>query len=471
MLIHNVKITNFRCYYGTSSLTFNSDGKITLIYGDSGYGKSSFLQFFRWMFYGDYYFGSTDDKPLFNIAAYNECKTGESVEVSGQIDFEHLGVSYRLNKTQLFSIAIRMNNSTLQKSDWKLQILGEDGGYHPFAGDLANKINSILPKELSKYFLLDGERSRDIVLNSGELKTSYCFSALSASIDGEFCFEQSELDENIGVLKIDMSAVLLINDGQHRKAAIEAALKEDSTLSSETISIVLFKDEGLKRSQQMFADLNKHAVKPSKSLSTLYDGRDDLSNAVKEVVSSISFLNKYVDKERDTLGKYSSKLFTLSNFLRANQRIIKGNVIAEGDRKFLIEYWTAVISNIPELTMLESKQLYKYSLKEEYVLTLSVLINALGRLGYAFYYEKLDLNLLRKLSEIDWMRNNPEWVGRVFNEHGKIIGNFFLFDDNATLSNYIKKVREKIFVSLKFDMKVKETLNKYLDYLVKYYKE
>ena len=49
--------------------------------------------------------------------------------------------------------------------------------------------------------------------------------------------------------------------------------------------------------------------------------------------------------------------------------------------------------------------------------------------------------------------------------------NFFLFDDNATLSNYIKKVREKIFVSLKFDMKVKETLNKYLDYLVKYYKE
>ena len=49
--------------------------------------------------------------------------------------------------------------------------------------------------------------------------------------------------------------------------------------------------------------------------------------------------------------------------------------------------------------------------------------------------------------------------------------NFFLFDDNATLSNYIKKVREKISVSLKFDMRAKETLNNYLDYLVKYYKE
>ena len=100
--------------------------------------------------------------------------------------------------------------------------------------------------------------------------------------------------------------------------------------------------------------------------------------------------------------------------------------------------------------MLESKQLYKYSLKEEYVLTLSVLINALGRLGYAFYYEKLDLNLLRKLSEIDWMRNNPEWVGRVFNEHGKIIGKE---DSIIKISNLIKT---KLGIKLNKEELVKE---------------
>ena len=49
--------------------------------------------------------------------------------------------------------------------------------------------------------------------------------------------------------------------------------------------------------------------------------------------------------------------------------------------------------------------------------------------------------------------------------------NFFLFDDNATLYNYVKKVREKISSSMKFDDKAKKVLNKYLDYLVKYYKE
>ena len=151
-------------------MSFKANGKITLIYGDSGYGKSSLLQFFRWMFYNDYDFGQNDDKPLFNLAAFQECKPGELVEVSGQIDFEHLGVNYRLNKAIFYNVSLNVKNSSVQKTDIKLQIKGDDGGYHPFTGDIANQINSILPKELSKYFLLDGERSRDIVLDSNELR-------------------------------------------------------------------------------------------------------------------------------------------------------------------------------------------------------------------------------------------------------------------------------------------------------------
>lgn len=170
MIINSIKITNFRCYYGTNSLSFNSNGKITLIYGDSGYGKSSLLQFFKWMFYNDADFGKNDDKPLFNIPAYKEHSIGDTIEVSGQIDFEHLGISYRLNRTSEYQVAFKIENSALKTSDYKLLIKGDDDGYHPFSGNVANQINSILPKELSKYFLLDGERSRDIVLDSSELK-------------------------------------------------------------------------------------------------------------------------------------------------------------------------------------------------------------------------------------------------------------------------------------------------------------
>ena len=176
-------------------------------------------------------------------------------------------------------------------------------------------------------------------------RNNYVFSALSASIDGDFEYVASEIDNNIGLLKVDMNAVFLINDGQHRKAAILDAIKEDPTLSDETIAIVFFKDEGLERSQQMFADLNKHAVKSTMSLSTLYDDRDPMANAVKQVVSDIPFLNKYIDKEKDALGKNSSKLFTLANFLRANKRIIKEEISQEM-QQFLTTYWTEVFNNI-----------------------------------------------------------------------------------------------------------------------------
>ncbi len=260
---------------------------------------------------------------------------------------------------------------------------------------------------------------KDYILNN---PTTYVFSALSASIDGNFSFEPSSLDSSVGMLHIDMNAVLLINDGQHRKAAIEAALNENSSLAEETIAVVLFKDEGLKRSQQMFADLNKHAVKPSKSLSTLYDDRDDMSNAVKNVINNVTFLNKYIDKERDSLGKYSSKLFTLSKFLHANERIIKTKELSKTDNLFLVNYWTAIFSNINEWSLLETKQISKQSFKEDFILTLAVLLNAFGRLGHYFYTEQLNLETLKNLDKIDWLRNNPEWLGRIFNEQGKITG-------------------------------------------------
>ena len=123
MIITNVEINNFRCYYGKNNISFDpTESKITLIWGDSGYGKSSFLQFFRWMFYSDPDFGVNDDKPLFNIAAYNECKFGEAVTVSGQIDFEHLGSSYRLSRVENWSTALKYSNSTLQRRIYKLYV-------------------------------------------------------------------------------------------------------------------------------------------------------------------------------------------------------------------------------------------------------------------------------------------------------------------------------------------------------------
>mgnify|MGYP000460737219 CR=1 FL=1 len=154
-----------------------------------------------------------------------------------------------------------------------------------------------------------------------ENRDSYVFSALAASIDGNFEFVQSD-KENLGVLEVALDARFLINDGQHRKAAILQALEESPELGEETISVVFYEDLGLENSQQMFTDLNKHAVKTSNSIAELYDSRDNLAVATREMVAKIAFFDNYVDKEKDILGKYSSSLFTLNNIYTANKRIL-----------------------------------------------------------------------------------------------------------------------------------------------------
>lgn len=252
-------------------------------------------------------------------------------------------------------------------------------------------------------------------------RDSYVFSALSASIDGKYSFTQM-FDSDVGVLEVDMESIFLINDGQHRKAAIEAAMAEDPTLEKETISIVFFGDEGLERSQQMFTDLNKHAVKTSNSLSTLYDGRDEIAVATKKTIDTIPFFKRFTDKERDILGKNSSNLFTLNMIYKANQRILRGDRCTEEDTAFLLEYWRAVSDNIVEWQEVLNRTLTKKALREDYIVTLAITISAFGRLGRYFYDQRTDdmAGCLSKLQQIDWLRTNPVWNGRTIRENGKV---------------------------------------------------
>lgn len=286
-----------------------------------------------------------------------------------------------------------------------------------------NTDGSVLP-EYRAQRRLNESRIPEIANYILDNRNSYVFSALSASIDGKFRFIKSNEFDDVGVLEVDMNANFLINDGQHRKAAIEKALLEDETLSNETISIVFFKDEGLARSQQMFTDLNKHAVKTSNSIATLYDSRDKLAVATRQIIDKIEFLRMFTDKEKDNLGKNSSNLFTLNNIYKANQKIIHGECSLE-DEKFLLHYWNSISKNIVEWNEVKNKELTKKALRENYIITLAITILAFGRLG-SFFYENRDFDIdkyISKFKKIDWLRSNKDWKDRVIRANGKVQNN------------------------------------------------
>ncbi len=69
------------------------------------------------------------------------------------------------------------------------------------------------------------------------------------------------------------------------------------------------------------------------------------------------------------------------------------------------------------------------------------------------------------------IRMIEKYLNPMLIKFSKSYTNFFLFDDNAILSNYVKRIREMMEFDLRYDEKVKKVFNKYLDYLVKFYKE
>lgn len=285
-----------------------------------------------------------------------------------------------------------------------------------------------------------------------ENKDSYVFSALAASIDGDFEFYENQDVKGTGVLEVSMDARFLINDGQHRKAAIIDALNNDESLGEETIPVVFFEDQGLSRSQQIFTDLNKHAVKTSNSISELYDSRDELAVINRNVVSSVNFLDEYTDKEKDILGKFSSSLFTLNTFYSANKRLLNGIDITNKTESYLKRYWSEVTKNILLWVELAEHQISKVDLRENYIVTQGVVIQALGVIGNTFLITP-DLykgDYLRKLKTIDWRRSAPQWKLRVIRTDGKII------TSNKAIILTAIEIKKEIGLELSEEEKAKE---------------
>ncbi len=254
-------------------------------------------------------------------------------------------------------------------------------------------------------------------------RDSYVFSALAASIDGNYVFKPNAIGEDTGMLEISKKARFLINDGQHRKAAILNAINEDSSLKEETISVVLYADQGLQRSQQIFTDLNKNTVKTSNSISELYDSRDELAVVTRSVIWKIDFLNKYTDKEKDILGKYSSSLFTLNTFYTANKYIIGKNNVKEYE-EFLLRFWSRVSDHMKQWRELQDGERTKVDLRENYIATQNIVIQAFGRVGNYLYSHQMDMDdHLKKIEKIDWCRNSRQWYMRAVGKKGRIIAN------------------------------------------------
>jgi DNA sulfur modification protein DndB len=291
--------------------------------------------------------------------------------------------------------------------------------------------NKELPAELRAQRSLNEARIPEICHYILENRTDYVFSAITASIDGKVIFEPSTNSDgsplDIGRLVVPMGARFVINDGQHRRAAIEAALQEAPELGEETIGVVFFLDTGLERSQQIFADLNKHAAHPTGSLGILYDYRDPLACLARDLADQVPAFKGLTEKERTQVSAKSIKMFTLNGIYSATGALLqkqKRMEIGEDEKKLAFRFWNELSLIIPEWQMASKRVSSTVQLRRDFVCVHNVMLHALGIAGGQLVREypgdwALRLQALRK---VDWSRANRMWEGRA-TTNGKINNN------------------------------------------------
>jgi DNA sulfur modification protein DndB len=256
---------------------------------------------------------------------------------------------------------------------------------------------------------------KDYILQN---RDSYVFSSLTASVDGDITFEPIKKSSYVGQLRIPVSARIIINDGQHRRAAIEAALEENSDLRHEDISLVLYYDLGLQRSQQMFTDLNRYAIRPTKSLNILYDNRDAFSVIIKDCIIQIPIFSNSVECEKSSISNRSKDLFTLSGIFHASKLLLRNMNISDHEAgAAIVSFWNAVADNMKEWQRAKRREISPEEFRQTYICGHAITLKAIGEIGNKLISviseQSQWKNKLQFLQNINWNKESTELQGLV----------------------------------------------------------
>ena len=292
-----------------------------------------------------------------------------------------------------------------------------------------------VPAELRAQRTLNKSRIPEITRYLLDAPKEYVFSALTASVESESDFKFIEVAgaSNMGTLSVPMDSQMLINDGQHRRAAIEEAIRENPELGQDNIAVLFFVSEGIERSQQMFADLNKYAVRPSPSLGTLYDHRDQASELARYLSMNAKPFAGFTEFERPSISVRSSKIFTLSGIKQATRALL-GKGPKDGfsfeEQKLAEAFWNKLNDHIAEWQQVQEKKLSAADFRQEFITAHGIGLQALAIVGkeICLLSETEQEEKLQALTKVNWLKSNSDWSNRAM-QHGRLskaVSNIFL---------------------------------------------
>ncbi|MCR4801042.1 MAG: AAA family ATPase [Bacteroidales bacterium] len=161
MIIKNIRINNFRSYYGNNQLSLSD--RLTLIIGDNGDGKTTLFEALEWLFDTT---GENRKESHISEKRKSELEIGESDVVSVAITFEHDGEK-EIEKSFIFE---RTSETEIRTRDYKfVGYFIEGPERQSTSGD--RLLNMCFEPVIRQYCLFKGENELNVFDNETALKT------------------------------------------------------------------------------------------------------------------------------------------------------------------------------------------------------------------------------------------------------------------------------------------------------------
>ena len=273
MQIREAVVRNFGPFFGEQTIALGAEERpVTLVYGENMRGKTSLLNALRWAMYGEVR-GRTgavlSTLKLLNSEAARDGVTAFSVDVT----IEDEGTTYQVTRQA------EAASPPTKDSDFETTLHVRREGNFLNAEEAEQQIRRLLPKEVSHFFLFDGEMLND-------------FEDLLSDTAHQAQIIKQSIEQILGVPALEHTIEDLQNllqDAQKKRdraaQSVRAAEKDAETAQRLSSEIQIIED-----------DLKELESTVQKTRNDIADIDDDL-RAVEGVQAEINNLGELRDKE------------------------------------------------------------------------------------------------------------------------------------------------------------------------------
>lgn len=340
MIFNQIILENFRQYKGKIIIDFPvNEKKITLLVAKNGVGKTTFLQAFRFCFYGESpnALKLPNAKELLNYSVAGELEEYEKVSLSVNVQFSHGGKEYLAIREVIFrKINGKIERQINMDSDFTLMQSTEYNGFQTIIdGNL--KIQEMIPMGLAHIYMFDGERVEKPI-ESVEFKND-----LKESVTGilglkklayakELLGEQGKISTVLGKTKQKIKPLSnkeeeIMEEEKYRNKRIEKNKEEISSIQNNVIKL---------SEEIMHAEVAQRKINEIKTLTIQ---RDTIAREIKYKEDTITMVTNGGNKT-------ASKLLFNLELSKQYQKYISFQNSEENDSKLFEGLHESVVNDV-----------------------------------------------------------------------------------------------------------------------------